>query len=71
MNQINPKKLLHSKWQAVSPTNKEKHFIVTKVRFDETEKVSLCVLEAVYSHNQYHIDWRILKDKQKWLPGWK
>ncbi|NLZ79547.1 MAG: TIGR02450 family Trp-rich protein, partial [Gammaproteobacteria bacterium] len=29
MHRINPKKLLHSKWTAVSPVNKEKHFMVT------------------------------------------
>ena len=28
---LNPKKLLDSKWTAVKPLNKEKHFIVAKV----------------------------------------
>jgi len=32
MNRINPKKLQHSKWTAVQPRNKEKHFLVTAVR---------------------------------------
>jgi hypothetical protein len=27
MNNINPKKLLNSKWTAVTPVNKEKHFM--------------------------------------------
>ena len=35
MNKINPKKLLNSKWTAVKPTNKEKHFLVTEIEFDE------------------------------------
>jgi hypothetical protein len=30
-NALSPKKLLHSKWTAVEPRNKEKHFLVTKV----------------------------------------
>ena len=30
-NQINPKKLRLSKWTAVNPKEKEKHFLVTKV----------------------------------------
>lgn len=30
-NQINPKKLRLSKWTAVNPQEKEKHFLVTKV----------------------------------------
>lgn len=34
MHQINPKKLLHSKWTAVKPENKEKHFMVTEMEFD-------------------------------------
>lgn len=28
MNQINPSKLLNSKWTAVKPINREKHFLV-------------------------------------------
>lgn len=42
MNKINPKKLLHSKWTAVSPVNKEKHFLVTEMEFDEAGQVLLC-----------------------------
>lgn len=30
-NVVNKKKLLNSKWTAVNPKNKEKHFQVTKV----------------------------------------
>ena len=30
-NAVSPKKLLHTKWTAVVPRNREKHFIVTKV----------------------------------------
>ena len=39
MNRINPKKLFRSKWTAVSPMKKEKHFMVTEVEFDEGEVV--------------------------------
>jgi len=35
VNRINPKKLLNSKWTAVNPTKKEKHFLITEVEFDE------------------------------------
>ncbi len=34
MNRVHPKALLNSKWTAVSPRAKEKHFIVTEVEFD-------------------------------------
>lgn len=71
MNQINPKKLLHSKWTAVTPLKKEKHFLVTEIEFDEEGKVILCVLEAVISKRSESIEWEILKDKAKWLQGWK
>ena len=47
MNRINPKKLLHSKWTKVHITNKEKHFMVTKVTYDEEQNVVGCIMEAV------------------------
>ena len=28
---LNPRKLLHSKWTAVNPQDKEKHFLVTQI----------------------------------------
>ena len=50
-NQINPKKLRLSKWTAVNPKNKEKHFLVTKVIDPEQPKhlIELVVMEAVSS----------------------
>lgn len=71
MNRINPKKLLHSKWTAVEPQNREKHFIVTEVDYDEEGKVVLCILEAVLSDREYSIDWTQLKSRDNWLQGWK
>lgn len=47
MNQINPKKLLNSKWTAVKPKNKEKHFIISEIEFDEDDSVLSCSIEAV------------------------
>lgn len=71
MNQINPKKLFKSKWTAVKAINKEKHFLVTKVEFDEEDVVTLCVLEAVISHRSTEIEWTDLKNSALWLQGWK
>ena len=31
INALSPKKLLHTKWTALVPRDKEKHFLVTKV----------------------------------------
>ncbi len=71
MNQINPTKLLNSKWTAVKPINREKHFLVADVEYDEDGTVTLCSIESVLSNNSYEIDWVELKDATKWLQGWK
>ncbi len=71
MNQINPKKLLHSKWTAVSPVNKEKHFLLTELEFDEEGNVIHCLLEAVISNRAEPIDWHQLKNSTLWRQGWK
>ena len=70
MNQINPKKLLNSKWTATEPRNKEKHFIVTEVEFDEQLNVVRCVVEAVMSKRETVVDWRRFKDASIWKLGW-
>lgn len=72
MNRINPKKLLNSKWTAVAPVNREKHFVVVKVELDEDElDVVDCVLEAVMTRRQRHIDWQELKNEGQWRFGWQ
>jgi len=71
VNRINPKKLLNSKWTAVKPQNKEKHFMITEVEFDEEGEVIHCVIEAVMTKNERAIDWQDLKDESQWLQGWK
>lgn len=71
INRINPNKLLLSKWTSVTPLHKEKHFLVIRVERDEREFVTVCHLEAVLTHNQYTLAWRELKDKTRWLAGWR
>lgn len=71
MNKVNPKALLNSKWTAMTVNNKEKHFIVIDVEFDDEQKVSLCVIEAVINNHQCEINWRDLKDPTKWKIGWQ
>jgi tryptophan-rich hypothetical protein len=70
INRINPAKLLLSKWTAVVPMNKEKHFLVTRVDKDEQDIIISCSLEAVMTRNEYSINWQELKDKSRWLAGW-
>ncbi len=71
MNKINPQKLLNSKWTAITPINKEKHFVVIEVKFDEEAIVVSCSLEAVMSKRCIPISWQDLKDNEYWHQGWK
>ena len=72
-NKINPKKLLLSKWTAVHPIAKEKHFLVSKVILPEApeEKIEFVEIEAVYSNKTRQIAWRDLMNSEIWLQGWK
>ena len=69
---LNPKKLLLSKWTAISPQNKEKHFLVTKlVPVGPTAALIETVeLEAVHSRRSFLMPWRDLADQNHWLQGW-
>jgi tryptophan-rich hypothetical protein len=71
VNKISPKSILHSKWTKTEVQNKEKHFVVTVVKFDEQSKVIKCVIESIMGNNEYEIDWRELKNKKMWCIGWK
>ena len=78
MNNLNPKKLLNTKWTAQAKTKeqmqlrkKEKHFAVIKVLYDEDKRVVECKIEAVITRRVFDIDWRVLKDKSLWQQGWK
>ena len=68
---INPKKLRLSKWTAVHPVNKEKHFLVTDIQFDEEGEVIECLLEAVFTKRIQSIDWQILRNTEVWQQGWQ
>ena len=70
--QINPKKLRLSKWTAVNPQNKEKHFLVTKVINPElpANRIEWVKMEAVFTKRNFTLPWIDLTDKQKWEQGW-
>ena len=70
MNTLNPKKLLNSKWTAVSPRDKEKHFLVTEVEYNEDGVIIHCLIEAVMTRRSGEIDWRSLGDSDRWTTGW-
>ena len=71
MNRVNPRKLLNSKWTAVNPVQKEKHFLVTELELDEEGGVIHCLIEAVISNRSEPIEWKELANDDNWLQGWK
>ncbi len=72
MNPLNPKKLLLTKWTAVKPVAKQKHFLVSKVVQPElpTEPIEMDEIEAVFSKATQVIAWRDLQDDSVWRQGW-
>ena len=70
-HQINAEKLQLSKWTAVTPVNREKHFVVTQLLRDEAQRVTGCVLEAVLTRREQTLDWRALQDESQWRQGWR
>ena len=71
-NPLHPKKLLLTKWTAVKPVAKNKHFLVSKVMTPEPPSVTIewVELEAVHSKAVIRIDWRLLRDQGVWRQGW-
>jgi tryptophan-rich hypothetical protein len=72
MNPLHPKKLLRTKWTAVQPLAKNKHFLVVKVVEPEPPQTALewVDLEAVYSGTVTRIGWRELRDPALGRLGW-
>ena len=77
MNAIHPKKLLLSKWTAVKPLAKQKHFLVAKVIAPEVEggaveggAVEWIEIESVHAKATRRIAWRELRDETQWRQGW-
>lgn len=71
-NPLSPKKLLHTKWTAVEPRRREKHFMVTQVVEPEAPgaPVEFVELEAVHSKRVQRLPWRELTDASRWRQGW-
>ena len=71
-NPVNFKKLPNSKWTAVRPFDREKHFLVLDwVRDDAGEPTDQIVLEAVLTNRLREIHWRDLEDSRSWRIGWR
>ena len=72
MNALHPKKLLLSKWTAVKPLDRDKHFLVAKVVLPDEPgaAVEWVEIEAVMSKAARRIAWRDLRDAAQWRQGW-
>lgn len=72
MNRLSASKLLLSKWTALKPIDKQKHFLVSELVKDHLDQQIVgCVLEAVINNHKVQIDWHELKDSALWIQGWK
>ncbi|WP_282876541.1 TIGR02450 family Trp-rich protein [Pseudomonas peli] len=69
-HRLNPRKLLLSKWTAVLPQNREKHFLVTELFCDEEGSVLQIELQAVLNQRCQRLDWRVLENPEHWRMGW-
>jgi tryptophan-rich hypothetical protein len=72
MNPLNPKKLLLTKWTAVTPVAKQKHFLVSRVIQPElpSDPIVSVEIEAVFSKATQLILWRELHNDSVWRQGW-
>jgi tryptophan-rich hypothetical protein len=72
MNPLNPKKLLLTKWTAVKPVAKQKHFLVSRVIQPDlqTDPVEWVEIESVFSKATQVIRWRDLQNDEVWRQGW-
>ena len=72
MNPLNPKKLLLSKWTAVKPVHKDKHFLIAKViePIEAGDKIEWVEIEAVFSQAIQRVLWRDLQNEEVWKQGW-
>lgn len=70
---LNPAKLRLSKWTAVSPSRREKHWLVVAVHAPVPPAIrpDFVDLEAVHSRRVVTLPWRELADPAHWLQGWK
>jgi tryptophan-rich hypothetical protein len=71
-NPVNRKKLPGSKWTAVRPVNREKHFVVVGwVADDEGQPTDRLLVEAVLTRVVREVPWQELRDPATWRVGWR
>ena len=66
INRFSRAKLPGSKWTAVCPEQREKHFVVRNLFISEQVE-----LQAVLTGRIHRVDIQELRDRGHWIPGWK
>ena len=77
---VSPNKLLQSKWTAVQPREREKHFVVIRLvgpgelpmaaPSPAAARDLRVLLQAVYSKRTWTLPWRELTEPSRWRRGW-
>ena len=72
MTHLHPKKLLLTKWTAVKPIDRQKHFLVTRVVLpdDPAAAFEWIEIDAVMTKVRQQGAWRSLRDETFWRQGW-
>jgi tryptophan-rich hypothetical protein len=71
-NPVNFKKISGSKWTAIRPVDRQKHFIVLDwVRDQNGEPTDEVEIEAILTSSVSVIHWRELEDTNRWRIGWQ
>lgn len=70
-NPVNRNKIVGSKWTAVRPLHREKHFTVLDwVRDEDGNPTDSVRIEAILTGRVSVMHWRQLEDRDRWRIGW-
>ncbi|WP_208726504.1 TIGR02450 family Trp-rich protein [Corallococcus terminator] len=64
-------RLVGSKWTAVQPREREKHFVVLRWVGEGDDPPQELELEALLTLRLHRVPWRALADREHWLSGWR
>jgi tryptophan-rich hypothetical protein len=70
-HRIDQRALLQSKWTAVEPQNREKHFVAVELIRGENGEVEAVLLEAILTQRRQQISIDQLRDAHRWSTGWQ
>jgi len=70
---LSNKKLLLSKWTAIAPQNREKHFLVSRIHDPRDHAIppGFVELKAVFTQRRFKITIDDLLNSADWQIGWQ